>query len=63
MTRRDGAGEIKEDGGTMGDTRSRGRSIPFAFDTALLRIFDSSGLLKAHHHSLKAFLITTLVKV
>jgi hypothetical protein len=63
MTCRDGAGEIKEDGGTMGDTRSRGRSVPSALDTALLCILHSSGLLKAHHHPLKAFLILTTVEV
>jgi hypothetical protein len=58
MTCRDGAGEIKEDGSTMGDTRPRGGGFPSAINTALLCIFHSSGLLKAYQHPSKAFLIT-----
>jgi hypothetical protein len=54
MTRRDGTGSIKEDGGQMANTRSRGGSVPPALHTALVRILYSSGLLKADHYSLQA---------
>jgi hypothetical protein len=57
MTRRDGSGSIKEDGGKMGYTRRRGRSLPFAIDAALVRIINSSGLFEAHQPPSSTFLI------
>lgn len=48
MTGRDGTGEIKEDGGAMGDPRPGGRSLSSAIHTALLRIINASGLLETY---------------
>lgn len=54
MTRRDGTGKIAKDGGTVGYSRPGGRGVPLAFYAALVRVLDSSGLLKADHYSLQA---------